>query len=149
MSIVARPSGRTPEIVDEIIERLSRGEPLSRICDLPHMPDFTTVWRWEKADEEFRNLSARAMQHGTHFLAGDCLRIADDPDIDPGHKRIMVDTRMRLIGKWNAKVYGDKTLIGSDPENPLPSAKPDLSGLSESALREIAALEANTKAKSG
>lgn len=105
---MARPSKRTPEIVEEIVRRLSQGEPLARICSDDHMPDFSTVWRWEDADEEFRKLSARARQHGTHFMADDCLRISDDPTLEPSDKRVRIDTRLRLIGKWNAKHYGDK-----------------------------------------
>lgn len=115
-----RPSIKTPEVIAEICERLSNGEPLARICDDKHMPAFVTVWRWEEDDEDFRKLSQRARAHGTHFMADDCIRIADSDEIEPQDKRVRIDTRLRLIGKWNAKVYGDKTLIGSDPENPLP-----------------------------
>lgn len=112
---MGRPSKRTPELIDEIVERLSRGEPLARICDDDHMPCFSTLWRWEQEDEEFYNLSMRAREHGTHFLTGDCLRISDDPTLDPADKRIRIDTRMRLAGKWNAKTYGDKVKhVGGD-----------------------------------
>ena len=72
------------------------------------MPGFTTVWEWERENDDLAKLSARARELGTHFMADDCLRIADDSEIDPQNKRIMVDTRLRLIGKWNAKAYGDK-----------------------------------------
>lgn len=116
-----RPSSKTEAVTSEIIERLSNGEPLARICADRHMPHFSTVWRWEDSDEEFRNLSLRAREHGTHYMADDCIRIADDEDLEPADKKVRIDTRLRLIGKWNAKKYGDKTLVGSDPENPLPS----------------------------
>jgi len=117
---MGRPSVKTEEVVTEILERLSGGEPLARICADEHMPHFSTVWRWEEDDEEFRKLSTRAREHGTHFMADDCLRIADDPGLEPSDKKVRIDTRLRLIGKWNAKKYGDKTLVGSDPDNPLP-----------------------------
>jgi hypothetical protein len=29
--------------------------------------------------------------------------------------------RLKLLAKWDPKRYGDKTLIGSDPDNPLAS----------------------------
>lgn len=106
-----RPSTRTQAVVDEIMKRLAHGEPLARICDDAHMPDFATVWRWEQADEEFRNLSTRARDVGTHFIADDCLRIADDASIDPADKRIRVDTRLRLIGKWNRRIYGERQQV--------------------------------------
>lgn len=116
-----RPSSKTEAVVSEIIERLSNGEPLARICADAHMPHFSTVWRWEEDDAEFRNLSLRAREHGTHYMADDCIRIADDEDLEPADKKVRIDTRLRLIGKWNAKRYGDKSLVGSDPENPLPN----------------------------
>lgn len=108
---MGRPSSKTPEVVAEIIERLSGGEPLARICTDDHMPHFSTVWRWEDDDEEFRKLSTRAREHGTHFMADDCLRIADDPGLEPPDKKVRIDARLRLIGKWNAKKYGDATTV--------------------------------------
>jgi hypothetical protein len=103
-----RPSLFKPEVANEICQRLSKGEPLSVICEDDHIPTFQTVYNWEKAHPEFLEASTRARQIGTHFLAYDSLRIADDPTIDPANKRIMVDTRLRLIGKWNSKQYGEK-----------------------------------------
>jgi len=105
---MARPTLKTPEIIDEILDRLSSGEPMARICADEHMPSFRSVWRWEDEDDAFRQLSARAREHGTHFMADDCIRIADDDRLDPSDKRVRIDTRIRLIGKWNAKRYGDK-----------------------------------------
>lgn len=103
-----RPSKYSPAIADEICERLLKGESMVAICKDAHMPNYATVWRWQNEHEEFRNDSARAKKDGTHYMAGDCVRIADDTTIDPQHKRLMIDTRMRLIGKWNAPEYGDK-----------------------------------------
>jgi len=103
-----RPSTYSQEIADEICSRLSKGEPLSVICSDEHIPSFQTVYNWEKARPEFLEASTRARMIGTHYLAYDSLRVADDLTIDPAHKRVMVDTRLRLIGKWNARQYGDK-----------------------------------------
>lgn len=108
---MGRPSSKTPDVVAEIIERLSNGEPLARICADDHMPHFSTVWRWEDDDEEFCKLSTRAREHGTHFMADDCLRIADDPTLEPPDKKVRIDARLRLIGKWNAKKYGDASTV--------------------------------------
>lgn len=38
-----------------------------------------------------------------------------------GHRKLQVDTRLRMAGKLAPKKYGDKTLVGSDPDNPLPA----------------------------
>ena len=75
---------------------------------MDEMPSYTTLKKWQRDVPEFASLSARAKEDGTHFLGEDSLRIADDLEIDPQHKKIMIDTRLRLIGKWNTKAYGDK-----------------------------------------
>jgi len=83
------------------------------------MPHYSTVWRWEQDDPEFRKVSARAREIGTHYIADDCLNIADNPTIDPADKRIRIDTRIRLIGKWNAKKYGETLKHSGDEDAPL------------------------------
>jgi len=78
------------------------------ICAMSHMPCLTTIWNWERKHPEFLKHSAQAREYGTHSLADECLSIADDPVLDPQDKKVRIDTRLRLIGKWNAKRYGDK-----------------------------------------
>jgi len=115
---MGRPSSYTPEIAEAIFERLAKGEPLARICDDDGMPSFTTVWRWERDDEDFCKLSARAREIGTHYIADDCIQIADGAG-EPADKRVRIDTRLRLIGKWNAKHYGEKTAhVGGGADDP-------------------------------
>jgi hypothetical protein len=98
-------------MIEAICERLANGETLKSICSDVDMPNYVTVWRWEQEDAEFCKLSARAREAGTHHMADDCIQIADNPSIDPADKRVRIDTRIRLIGKWNAKRYGDSTQI--------------------------------------
>lgn len=124
---MGRPSTFTQEIADEICERLACGEPLAKICQDAKMPAYSTVRKWEVENEDFSALSARAKRDGTHYLADDCVVIADEPLPELGgktevsHRKLKIDTRMRLIGKWNSRDYGDRQLLGSDPDNPLPS----------------------------
>jgi hypothetical protein len=114
---MGRPSKFNGGLANRICERLAQGEPLARICQDDDMPDFSTVWRWEQSNEEFRKASAHAREIGTHYIADDCIRISDDPTIEPADKRVRIDTRLRLIGKWNAKRYGDKVAVtGGDEE---------------------------------
>lgn len=132
-----RPSLKTDAIMEEIAFRLSEGEPLKRICADNHMPHFSTVWRWEEEDEAFRDLSARARRFGTHALADECIAIADDDELEPNDRKVRIDTRLRLIGKWNAKAYGDRqttelTGAGGGP------VRVDVSGLSPEQLDAIA-----------
>lgn len=120
---MARPSIYNEQVAGEICRRLASGEPMARICRDDDMPGYTTVMRWEQDNEEFRQLSTRAKQNGTHFLADDALRIADDETIDTNRAKLMIDTRLRLIGKWNAKAYGDKVALtgGGEGDDPIKS----------------------------
>ena len=116
---MGRPSSYTDEIAESICERLSQGEPLARICSDEAMPSYSTVRKWEAEDETFSALSTRAKRDGTHFLADDSLTIADEDlpsdaelaRIAVAHRKLRIDTRLRLIGKWNAKEYGDKQQV--------------------------------------
>ena len=105
---MARPTDYNQDLADAICELLGTGVPMARISRIDGMPSYTTLKKWQRDNAEFASLSSRAKEDGTHYLGEDSLRIADDMKIDPQHKKIMIDTRLRLIGKWNSKAYGDK-----------------------------------------
>jgi hypothetical protein len=128
-----RPSGYNETIAAEIVRRLSNGEPLKKMCKDEHMPDYTTVLNWQRVHPEFSDLSARAKAEGTHALADECIDIADDKTIDPQHKRFMIDTRIRLIGKWNSKAYGEKVEMATTGQIAV-SHTLDISNLSSDEL---------------
>jgi hypothetical protein len=107
---MGRPSIYSEELKTRICELLANGTTLSEICKRPDMPSFDTIWSWRRARADFSEEVAYAQRIGTHYLADDCIRIADDDSIDPAHKRVMVDVRMRLIGKWN-QYYSDKQQV--------------------------------------
>ena len=49
-----RPTKCTPEVIDEICERLGAGESLTDICDDAHMPSMVSVHNWLRNDQAFR-----------------------------------------------------------------------------------------------
>lgn len=105
---MGRPSSYTPEKVEAICERLSKGEPLAVICRDKGMPGLTTVWDWEQAHEGVSEAIARAREAGEHVIGADCLAIADDREDDPASRRVRVETRLKLLAKWNPRKWGDK-----------------------------------------
>jgi len=130
---MGRPSIFTQEIADAICDKLADGESLRKICLADDMPGKATVFRWLAADKTFQDQYARAREAQADTLADEILDIADDGSNDfmgddekyngdaVQRSRLRVDARKWLAGKLRPKVYGDKTLIGSDPENPLPT----------------------------
>lgn len=125
---MSQKSRYTPELGAAICERLSQGTPLLRIAEEIGIP-LSTCRQWEIDIPEHAANSTRARELGCHALAEECLDIADDArndwmaqngEDDAGWKqngehvqrsRLRIDTRLRLIGKWHSKVYGDKQQI--------------------------------------
>lgn len=130
-----RPSKFTQAILNELCERLSKGEPLAVICRDAHMPDPSTVWDWRQRDEAVSQAIARAREDGEDSIAADCLLIADDAsgDYRLGEKGLLVDTdhiqrsklrietRLKLLAKWNPKKWGERLQHANDPESPMPA----------------------------
>lgn len=116
--MAGRPSKYTPELVDEICLRLSSAEPLAVICRDAHMPSPSTVWQWMKDDAAISEAIARARIEGEEALGAQCLEIADMPPpltaaggIDSAgvqHAKLRIETRLKLLAKWNPKKWGDK-----------------------------------------
>ncbi len=119
-----RPSTFTAELAAEICNRLSKGEPLAQICRDEHMPAARTVSDWKAARPDFSADFARARDDGFDAIALDCLEIADDTSRDTklvgeegrevadsewiARSKLRVDTRLKLLAKWDPKRYGDK-----------------------------------------
>jgi hypothetical protein len=105
---MGRPSLKAPELCDEIVQRISEGEPLRQICRDEHMPEWRTVYDWVAGDAEFAARIARARELGFDAIAEQALDIADDRDDEPASRRVRVETRLKLLAKWSPKKYGDK-----------------------------------------
>lgn len=137
---------------------LSEGHSLLSICEALGVA-YSTACNWERDIPEHGANSARAREIGCHYLASQCLDIADDARNDwmerqdrdgqgggwvlngdhVQRSRLRIDTRMRLIGKWLPKVYGDKVAIGGAADlPPIQSSRP-LAELTTEELRAAVA----------
>lgn len=111
---------RTEELAAALVEGLYDGKPLRQLCRDNGISK-SAVYRWLDDDSDFAGRIAHAREHGFHEIADECLEIADDQDEKPESRKVRIDTRLKLLAKWDPKRYGDKQLVGSDPDNPLPS----------------------------
>jgi hypothetical protein len=137
-----RPSKYSSAVAQEICEGLAEGVPLREICRRDHMPEWRTVYDWMGRDETLSAAIARARDIGYDKMAEECLQIADtqtltrrvttgtDPKTgavvqsivesdDVNHRRLQVDTRLKLLAKFNPKKYGDRAILAGDADNPL------------------------------
>lgn len=127
-------------LVDEICTRLGTGEPLAQICRDVHMPAVRTVAEWADTSPEISASIARARLEGFDALAAQCLEIANTPmlgieeKVTPavrnqqgdvvvpetievkrgdmlGHRKLQIETRLKLLAKWDPKRYGEKQQV--------------------------------------
>ena len=126
------------EAMAEYIEaRISDGDTLREVCREADMPAWRTVYDWMKAQPDFAARIARARELGEEAILADALRIADTPIIGVsktlksdgsveakeedmlGHRKLQIETRLKLLAKWNPKKYGDKVTHSGDPTAPI------------------------------
>lgn len=126
------PSKYTKEIAEEIVQRLSEGEPLRQICRSDNMPEWRTIYDWMARDSELSAAIARARELGQDAIAEDILReLQDEPErilsegggrIDSGYVQLLrtrADIKLKLLAKWNPKRYGDRVALAGDAEAPV------------------------------
>jgi hypothetical protein len=134
---IGRPSKYSPAVAQEICEGLAEGVPLREICRRDHMPEWRTVYDWMARDEALSTAIAHARDIGYDKMAEECLQIADTPvegrkivETDDGkvmytredmlgHRKLQIETRLKLLAKFNPKKYGDRAILAGDAENPL------------------------------
>ena len=142
---VGRPLGDTlypnkERIKEQIVAWLAEGKTLRDFCRQEQMPSYPTIFAWLDQDKQFSIDYARAREVGFEILAEEALHIADntrmgrkivtnsggDDDVMTvteedmlGHRKLQIDTRMRLLKAWHPKKYGDRTVVAGDDEAPL------------------------------
>lgn len=137
---MGRPSIYTPELANEICERMSLGESLLKICRDVNMPDASTVYRWADKDEEFCKQYTRARKDLVDVYAQEVIDIADEPptlvfrdvtadgkentviSVDHAavaYQRHRTDSRKWYASKIAPKLYGDRITHQGDKDNPI------------------------------
>ena len=140
---IGRPSKYNPETARIICEQLSEGIPLRQICrENAGFPAWRTVYDWMARDDALGfagvGLSAsiaRARDIGYDAIAEECLQIADTIELGQkqvmtdegsatttedmlGHRKLRIETRLKLLAKFHPAKYGDKLALGGDADAP-------------------------------
>jgi hypothetical protein len=100
------------------------------------MPAWQKIYEWMAKDPDLSGAIARARVMGYDAIAEETLLIADTPEwgltetVSPngasvtkadmlGHRKLRIETRLKLLSKWDPKRYGEKLSLGGDKENPI------------------------------
>lgn len=122
----------TEEVAERICERVGEGEPLRQVCRDEGFPSWRTVYRWIEEQPEFASRFAHARARGFDAIAEDCLDIADETAHDSvateqgerpntewiSRSKLRVETRLKLLAKWDPKRYGEKLALGGADDLP-------------------------------
>ncbi|WP_291466660.1 terminase [Acidovorax sp.] len=128
MATREKKSTKKPDLKSEICARIADGEPLRQICRAPGMPAWRTVYDWIEADKDFAARIARARALGFDAIAEEALEIANTPVLGEeteddgekvkiktgdmlGHRKLQVETRLKLLAKWCPEKYGEKRSV--------------------------------------
>lgn len=132
-----RPTIRTPEIEEALLVWIAEGETLRAFCRQANAPAWRTVYNWLEADEGFSARFARARRLGHDAISEQTMELADTPQQGEetvtkpdgsvevrrgdmlGHRKLQIETRLKLLAKWDPKRWGDRTVLAGDPEAPL------------------------------
>lgn len=132
-----RPTTYTQEIATEICARMSQGLSIRTICKADDMPASSTIYLWLATHKAFSEQYTRASVERAHALAEEALEIADDSNGDvrlverdgetvevqnhefAARSRLRVDTRKWFAAKLAPKVYGDRTVLAGDKDEPV------------------------------
>jgi len=119
--ILPRAEGQSPrgrqlmfqeEIADIVLDRLSNGESLRKICLDPNMPDGSTIRKWLSRNADFARQYAYARDEQADTLFDETIFIADALPEDATSEqvqvaRVQIDVRKWAAGKLRPKKYGD------------------------------------------
>lgn len=130
--------------ITDICVRMAEGKSLRAVCRELDLNE-ATVRYWLMKDEDAFAQSARARELGCDALADECLEIADNKELDAADRRIMIDTRVRLIGKWSQR-YSDKLTVNT---NKTVTHKYDLDSLGTDQLEQLEGILAVARGSSG
>ena len=129
------------DFLPEVHAWIESGKTLRAYCRQEGKPSYGTVYDWLEADAAANSRFARARELGEAQIAQECLEIADTTQVGEirtekpdgsveiksadmiEHRRLRIDTRLKLLAKWNPKKYGDKvqTEVSGPDGGPIPT----------------------------
>lgn len=110
---------------DDLFVWLSQGKTLLAFCREPGRPSNVTIYNYIRSDPAIAERMEFGRQLGYEAIAEETLSIADTPvegsrtkqsedgvevtrEDMLGHRKLQIETRLKLLAKWHPKKYGDK-----------------------------------------
>ena len=132
-----------------VCARIAGGESLRSACKDKDLPDRDTINRWLNADNDgaLCGQYARAREEQADHYADEIITIADNENLTPEDRRIMVDARKWVASKLKPKRYGDKLALGGADD--LPAIRQEVQERADAFTTGIAGMVSRGKAGKG
>jgi hypothetical protein len=104
-------SRKTPEVMDEIVKRISEGESMRSVCRDKRMPSIDAVINWQRDDPDFAYRCARARELQAEVMDEKILSVAErveNGEMDPHAARVVLSAYQWRAAKLAPKKYGEK-----------------------------------------
>lgn len=122
------------QFLPEIHSWIESGKTLRAYCRQAGKPSYGTVYDWLENDAPATSRFAHARDIGEQQILQECLEIADNTQVGEiitekpdgievkradmiEHRKLRIDTRLKLLAKWNPKKYGDNAKIALTGED--------------------------------
>lgn len=116
---LGRPTLYSPEVVDEILRRVSLGEALGQVCSDPHIPAEATVRSWIGSDRDGLSAKyARSKELQMDVWADRIIEVAYNSELEPNDRRVKIDTMKWLMSKFSRR-FADKLVHQGDDAHPI------------------------------
>jgi hypothetical protein len=111
---------------------MTAGEPLASICRSdPKFPSVSAWGDWCNEDKSLGIAHQRARADGFDAIAAETLKIAETPMMGStevtlhdgrveirkgdmlGHRKLQIETRLKLLAKWDPRRYGELLKLGN------------------------------------
>lgn len=114
------------QFLPEVHAWIESGKTLRSYCRQEGKPSYGTIYDWLEEDASENSRFARARDVGEAQIAQECLEIADTTEVGEiittkadgsrevktidmiEHRKLRIETRLKLLAKWNPKKYGDR-----------------------------------------
>ena len=99
---------------DRFLDLVASGMSARTACKEDGMPNFTTVWRWMKNDDDFRSKYSIAMELRSQRIDDDIDDVIADMrmgNMDAQQARVVIDTYKWRMDKLYPKFYGENNHI--------------------------------------
>lgn len=116
---MSRPTLYTPELGEEIIDRLWEGESLTAICREKGVSPRTVRGDWTKQHKEFGDQYKAAMVGGAYALIESTTAIVDNLEEKAESRKVRAWQRFELAKRKAPQELGDRMQLAGDPEQPL------------------------------